>query len=299
MARPFHVLLYYLYRRIDDPEAFAGAHRAFSASLGLRGRILIGREGLNGTVSGTREAAGRYMDALRADPVTAGISFKVDDADAHVFPRLSVRCRREIVTLGLGEDDVDPTVLTGRRLSPAAWKEAMRDEQAILLDGRNRAESDLGHFRGAVCPDIETFREFPEWLRRNRHRLEGRRILTYCTGGIRCEKLSGYLRREGFGDVCQLDGGIIAYGQDPATRGEGFDGLCYVFDERIAVEVNHTETRSLVSRCERCGQPSARYRNCSWPPCNRQHFLCEACERVSGRACSESCAARSRPDGDG
>jgi len=290
MLPHFQVLLYYLYRRLEDAREFTEAHRTFCASLGLRGRILIGPEGLNGTVSGTREDTERYMEALRTDPVTSGISFKVDSAEGHVFPRLSVRFRPEIVTLGLGADDIDPTVLTGERLTPAAWAEAMQGEDVVLLDGRNRYESELGHFRGAVCPDIDNFREFPDWLRRNRDRLQGRRILTYCTGGIRCEKLSGYLRREGFEDVGQLEGGIIAYGQDPETRGRDFDGLCYVFDERVAVEVNATPTRRIVSRCERCGQASARYRNCSWPPCNRQHFLCEPCETASGRACSPECA---------
>ncbi len=293
MAPGFQILLYYLYRRLDDPAGYTEEHRSLCQSLGLRGRILIGKEGINGSVSGARESTGRYREVLQDDPRTAGIDFKVDFAEAHAFPRLSVKCRPEIVTLGLGEQDVDPSARTGIRLSPVEWMEAMRREDVVIIDGRNRYESALGRFKGAICPDIGNFREFPEWLRLHREKFRGRQVLTYCTGGIRCEKLSAYLLEEGFEDVAQLDGGIVAYGKDEVARGRDFEGLCYVFDERVGVEVNHTGTRCLVSRCEKCGEPSARYRNCARPSCNRQYFLCEQCEETKGRACSEPCATAS------
>ena len=289
----FEVLLYYHYFRPGDPERYFQVHQELCQRLGLRGRILIGNEGINGTVSGPVEVTNLYRRILNRDPRTRSMPFKIDRVDGHVFPKLSVKFRSEIVTLGLEpEDDIDPNEITGKKLQPAEWEVAIQDPGAVIIDGRNDYEAAIGHFRGAICPDIENFRDFPDWLREHADELRGRRILTYCTGGIRCEKLSGLLVREGFDDVSQLDGGIIRYSQDPETRGRDFDGLCYVFDERVAVEVNHTETRRLVSHCRHCGEPSARYRNCAWPPCNAQIFLCESCETAVGRFCDEACRAQ-------
>ena len=158
-----------------------------------------------------------------------------------------------------------------------------------MIDARNRYEWELGHFEGAILPDVDNFRELPDWVRENKHRLEGKKILTYCTGGIRCEKFSGFLLREGFSDVCQLEGGIVSYGKEVEVRGEGFAGKCYVFDERIAVSVNHTEGERVVSRCVSCGVPSERYVNCSWSRCNCQYFSCLDCEKGKGRFCSRTC----------
>lgn len=295
---PFQVLLYYLYASIDDPGSFAAAQRMLCESLDLRGRILIGHEGINGTVSGTVEATSAYMRAMHEDPRTAAMEFKVDAAEGHVFPKLSVKEREEVVRLGLPpEEDIDPAVTTGRRLSPREFYEAMASGEAVLLDGRNNYETALGRFRGAICPDVEHFRDFPAWIRENLGHLKDRKVLTYCTGGIRCEKLSGFLLREGFLEVCQLDGGIVGFSKDEATRGRDFDGLCYVFDERVGVEVNRTETRKIVSLCRHCGQPSARYRNCAWPECNRQFFCCEGCEEPTRRTCSEECRQSIRDQG--
>ncbi|MCB1232073.1 MAG: rhodanese-related sulfurtransferase [Verrucomicrobiae bacterium] len=298
-AALFEVLLYYHYFRLADPEAYFRVHHDLCERLALRGRILIGHEGLNGTVSGPIEATTTYRRILHADPRTRSMAFKIDPSDDHVFPKLSIKLRPEIVTLGLSpEEDIDPNELTGQRLEPAQWAEAMHDPNAVIIDGRNRYESELGHFRGAICPDIENFRDFPQWLREHADDLRGKKVLTYCTGGIRCEKLSGFLRREGFDDVYQLHGGIIRYGHDPEVRGRDFDGLCYVFDQRVAVEVNHTETRRIVSRCRHCDEPSARYRNCAWAPCNDQVFLCESCEESFGRFCGEACREKAARAGN-
>lgn len=288
---PFQILLFYRYHRIADPAAFVEEQRALCEELELRGRILIGEEGINGAASGLTDATKRYMAALRDDERTRGIEFKIDPADGHAFPKLSVKLRREIVPLGLGDDDIDPNELTGARLGPKEWLAAIQDDDVIVLDGRNDYESALGRFKGAVCPDVEHFRDFPKWIRENLADKKDRKILTYCTGGIRCEKLSGFLLREGFENVSQLQGGIVEYGKNPETRGRDFDGLCYVFDQRVGVEVNHTETRKIVSSCWRCAEPSPRYRNCGWPPCNAQIFLCEGCEEEFGRFCGESCNA--------
>lgn len=285
---PFQVLLYYKYVHIADPEAFAAEQRLLCERLGLRGRIIVAREGLNGTVSGETAGAEAYMEAMAADPRTADMAFKVDAADGHAFPKASVKVRKEIVSLHLGGEDIDPSEVTGDHLSPQEFLEAMQKSGAIVIDGRNNYESELGHFKGALCPDLDNFRDFPEWVRENLAEHKERQLLTYCTGGIRCEKLSGFLMKEGFKYVAQLDGGIVNYGKDPATRGQDFDGQCYVFDERVVVPVNSVNPE-VVSRCRGCGEPCEHYVNCSLVSCNRQIFLCETCESAHGRFCGVEC----------
>ena len=289
-SAPYQVLLYYRYVPIADAVAYHTGHRELCESLELRGRIIIGSEGINGTVSGSVENTNRYMEAMLADPLTAGMEFKIDPAEGHVFPKLSIKVRKEIVTLGLpGEADIDPNSLTGERLSPREFYEAMQEEDVVVIDGRNDYEAELGRFKNAICPPIRSFRDFPEWLRENAPNLRGRKILTYCTGGIRCEKLSGYIRQEGFDQVYQLDGGIVKYGKDPEVRGRDFEGLCYVFDERVGVEVNLTETRKIITHCRSCGAEESRYGNCRWPDCNEQIFVCSDCRGTHGLFCGEAC----------
>lgn len=290
-APPFEVLLYYRYVAIPDPVAYMHEQRALCEGLGLRGRILVGDEGINGTVSGPVGATRAYREAMSADPLTSDIAWKIDPADDHVFPKLSIKVRHEIVGLGLRpEDDIDPNTVTGERLEPKEFYEAMQDPDAILLDARNNYETDLGRFKGAICPGITNFRDFPAWFEEHAEEFRGKKILTYCTGGIRCEKLSGYLRKTGCEDVYQLEGGIVRYGKDPEVQGRDFEGLCYVFDQRVGVEVNSTETRCLISHCTRCGTPEPKYRNCQWPVCNAQIFVCEAClEQEEGIYCDDHC----------
>ena len=261
---PFQVLLYYLYTPLDDPAACVEEQIALCSRLGLRGRIIVAAEGLNGTVSGPRAATEAYAETLRDDPRFAEIEFKVDQAWGHVFPRLSVKERDEVVTLGLAEEDFSPREITGGRLAPDQWRTMLERDDVVVLDARNDYEWRLGHFEGAILPQVSNFRELPEWVRRHREKLAGKKILTYCTGGVRCEKFSGFLRREGFPEVYQLQGGIVAYGRDPAVRGDRFAGKCYVFDERVAVDVNRTASAVVVSRCEHCGRPCDRYVNCRW-----------------------------------
>ena len=289
MTAPYEVLLYYKYSRIADPEAYATAHRELCQRLNLLGRILIAGEGINGTVSGTRENCAAYRAALDEDPVTAGIAWKIDPSEEHVFPRLSIKVRSEVVTLELGEEDFSPEDLTATHLKPAEWKEAMKDENVVMIDARNDYEWEIGRFENALLPDVPSFRDLPKWVRDHREELEGKKILTYCTGGIRCEKFSGFLLKEGFTDVYQLDGGIVTYGKSEEAKGEGFEGECYVFDERLSVPVNRTEGAKLVSTCVHCGTPSIRYRNCGWQPCNAQFLCCENCEESFGKFCAPIC----------
>ncbi|MBO8165373.1 MAG: rhodanese-related sulfurtransferase [Brevibacillus sp.] len=290
--KPYRVLLYYKYVHIDDHEQFAREHLAFCKELGLRGRVLVAEEGINGTVSGTVEQTQIYMDTLHKDPRFADMVFKIDEADGHAFKKMFVRPRKELVTFRL-EEDINPNELTGKRLSPKEFYEMLQRDDVVVLDGRNTYEYDLGHFRGAIRPDVESFREFPQWIKENFTQYKDKKVLTYCTGGIRCEKLSGLLLREGFKEVYQLNGGIVTYGKDPEVKGQFFDGKCYVFDERISVPINQVE-HVIVSKCYYCGKPEDRYVNCANPECNRQHFCCEECEHKYKRSCSKECREHKR-----
>lgn len=285
--KPYRVLLYYKYVTIDNPEEFANEHREFCNELGLKGRILIAAEGINGTVSGPVEQTDKYIEAMKEDPRFSDMVFKIDEADEHAFKKMMVRARNELVTLRL-EDDINPHELTGKYLSPKEFFEQMKDEDTVILDARNTYEYDLGHFRGAIKPDIENFRDLPQWVRDNKDKLEGKKILTYCTGGIRCEKFSGWLVREGFEDVSQLHGGIATYGKDPEVQGELWDGQMYVFDERIAVPINQKE-HVIVGRDYFSGEPCERYVNCANPVCNKKILCSEENEHQYMRSCSHEC----------
>ncbi|MCY1615083.1 rhodanese-related sulfurtransferase [Staphylococcus pettenkoferi] len=288
----YRVLLYYKYVTIDDPETFAQEHLDFCKSLGLKGRILVSTEGLNGTLSGPVEATEKYKEHVRSDERFKDIVFKEDKAEEHAFKKMHVRPRKEIVAFDLDED-VNPKELTGKYYSPSEFKEALLSDDTIILDARNDYEYDLGHFRGAVRPDITRFRDLPDWIRNHKDELSGKKIVTYCTGGIRCEKFSGWLKREGFEDVGQLEGGIATYGKDPETQGEYWDGKMYVFDERISVDVNHVN-KTVVSKEWFDGTPCERYINCSNPECNKQILVSEENEERYLGACSYECAADER-----
>lgn len=284
----YQVLLYYQYVKIDDPEQFADEHRAFCEELGLKGRILVAEEGINGTVSGTIEATQAYMDAISADPRFSEMPFKVDPADEHAFQKLKVKSRPELVTLRLGEEDINPLKVTGNYLEPDEFYQAMQEENTVVIDARNDYEYDLGHFRGAVRPEIKTFRELPDWIEENQEQFEGKRILTYCTGGIRCEKFSGWLVQKGFDDVHQLHGGIATYAKHPEVKGQLWDGKMYVFDERISVPINQVE-HIVVGKDYFDGTPCERYINCGNPFCNRQFISSEENEAKYLGGCSHEC----------
>ncbi|MED3725958.1 rhodanese-related sulfurtransferase [Priestia filamentosa] len=290
--KQYRVLLYYQYVKIENPEEFTAEHLAFCKELGLLGRILVADEGINGTVSGTVEQTEQYMKKMHADPRFADMVFKIDEEDEHAFQKMHVRYRPELVNLQLDED-INPHELTGKYLEPKEFYEQMQDDNTLVIDARNDYEYDVGHFRGAIRPDIRTFRELPEWIKENKELLDGKKILTYCTGGIRCEKFSGWLVREGFEDVSQLHGGIVTYGKDPEVQGQLWDGQCYVFDKRLTVPVNRVE-HVVVGKDYFSGEPCERYVNCANPECNKQIICSEENEHKYMRGCTHECRVTPR-----
>lgn len=285
---PYRILLYYKYVKIEDHEEYARIHLKFCNAIGVKGRILVAEEGINGTLSGTVSQADAYIYAMRMDPRFTDMQYKIDEADEHAFKKLYVRPRSEIVTMNL-EEDLDPNVITGKRLKPKEFLEAMQEDNVVIIDARNDYEYDLGHFRNAIRPDVKNFKQFPEWINKNRELIKDKKILAYCTGGVRCEKFSGLLVREGFKDVNQLKGGIITYGKNPDTKGKLFDGKCYVFDERISVRVNFTDEDVIISKCKHCNKPCDRYINCVNNFCHDQFICCEECSEKFNGACSKEC----------
>lgn len=279
----YNILLYYCYSKIENPEEFREEHHLFCISLGLLGRIIVAPEGLNGTVSGTPEACQKYMDTIKADPRFASIDFKIDDHEGHAFQKLHVRVKPEIVHSGLLE--IDPNKKTGQHLTPADFKKLKDQDDVILLDCRSDYENSVGRFKNALTLDIENFREFPQKVEELK-KFKDKKILTYCTGGIKCEKASAYLLEQGFENVYQLHGGIIKYGLE--EKGEDFEGKCYVFDNRVVVDVNKVNP-VVISKCYVCDTENDRMVNCANPVCNRHVPICENCGWKMEGACSDEC----------
>lgn len=292
MSQPYRVLLYYKYQHIEDPEAFAKEHLAKCKELGIKGRILVAHEGINGTVSGTIEQTNAYKDYVHSLEGFEDLWFKEDKAEENAFHKIFVRPRKELVSLHL-EEDIDPLKLTGKYLDPVAFKEALLDEDTVVLDTRNDYEYDLGHFEGAIRPDIRNFRELPQWVRDNKEKFMDKKVVMYCTGGIRCEKFSGWLLREGIEDVGQLEGGIAAYGKHPETKGDLWNGKMYVFDERISVDINQVNS-VVIGKDWYDGTPQERYVNCANPECNRQFLTSKENEDKYLRGCCAECRRHPR-----
>lgn len=286
------VILYYHYTNIDDLETFREEHQAFCNGNNLLGRIYIAKEGINGTLSGLKDDVYKYMDYLRSDERFKDIVFKIDEHYEHAFKKMHVRIKKELVNLSL-EDDINPKKITGEYVEPKEFYKRMQEEDTIVIDARNDYEHAVGHFRGAIKPDIRNFRDLPNWIKNNKRLLENKKILTYCTGGVRCEKLSGWLKKEGFDDVGQLKGGIVSYGKDEIAKGQLWDGKCYVFDRRLTVPINRVE-KVVVGKDHYDGSPCERYINCANPDCNEQILASEENEAKYLGGCSYECTIHPR-----
>lgn len=282
----YQTLLYYCYSPIENAEQFASDHLEFCKSLHLVGRIIVADEGLNGTVSGSPDACKAYMDAIYADGRFNHTEFKIDDVDEPSFIKMHCRYKPEIVHSGLRDPkEIDPNQQTGIHLEPQDFMEMKDREDVVVLDVRSNYEHNVGKFKNAITLDIENFREFPEKIK-ELAQYKGKKILTYCTGGIKCEKASALLLKEGFEDVYQLHGGIIKYGKE--AGGKDFEGKCYVFDNRVTVEVNSTNP-VVISTCKNCGTTTPKMINCANPTCNEHFTQCDACGEKLDGCCSEAC----------
>jgi UPF0176 protein len=279
------ILLYYAFTPLADPEAIRLWQRELAESLGLRGRILLSRDGMNGTVGGELTSLKRYLRKTREYPAFKDLDVKWsegtgldDDGNSLDFPRLSVKVRDEIVSFGApGELRVDESGVLGGgvKLDPTALHSlvAGRDD-VVFFDGRNRFEAQIGRFRDAVVPEVATTREFVAELESGKYdHLKDKAVVTYCTGGIRCEVLSALMKERGFGEVYQLDGGIARYGETFGDEGL-WDGSLYVFDGRGSMDFS--DRAAVIGRCVMCGTATKRMHNCGDPSCREQLVVCEA-----------------------
>jgi UPF0176 protein len=236
-------------------------------------------------VSGTIEHTSAFMEWMHGHPIFRDTEFKVDAVSEHTFQKLHVRVKNEIVHLGV--EDLDMTQRLNNYVEPAEWQEMMQsnDPDIVILDARSNYETEVGRFRNSVTLDIENFRDLPEKLS-ELSAYKDKKIYTYCTGGIKCEKVSRLLLREGFEQVYQLHGGIIRYGHE--VGGADFLGSCYVFDQRVVVPVNSVNP-DVLGRCKICDAATEKYVNCANPECNAHFLICPECaERLEG-CCSEEC----------
>lgn len=236
-AMPIRVAALYRFAPMDDLPALRERLLELCRANGIRGTLLIAPEGINGTVAGGDAQIGAVVDALRALPGCADLDVKYSRAPALPFQRMKVRIKREIVTLG--QPGLDPLREVGHYLDPQAWNALIADPETVVIDTRNDYEVAIGTFDRAIDPGTRSFRQFPDWFRAHREELLGgkpdRKVAMFCTGGIRCEKSTAFLRSEGVADVVHLKGGILAYlEQVPATQTR-WHGSCFVFDERVSV----------------------------------------------------------------
>ena len=278
---------FYRYVIIEDPAAMRDKLYREWSELNCLGRIYVAREGINAQMNVPEHHWTEFAEKVYAHPEFRDIPFKIAvEDDGKSFLKLTVKVRNKIVADGLDEDRWDVTNV-GRHLDADDWNEAMNSGKAIVVDMRNHYESEIGHFEGALLPQSETFRdELPEVLKM----LEGKedqKILLYCTGGIRCEKTSAYLKHHGFKDVNQLHGGIIDYARQIKDKDlpNLFHGKNFVFDERLGESISC----EVIARCHQCGQPCDVHVNCANVNCNLLFIQCEKCAQKMEGCCSVEC----------
>ena len=248
----YRVAALYRFTRFEDPAAIQGPLAALCCGLGVKGTLLLAREGINGTIAGEDAAIEAVLDHIRALPGCEGLAPKTAWAERMPFYRMKVRLKKEIVTLG--EPDVDPTD-AGTYVAPADWNALISDPDVVVIDTRNDYEVAVGQFEGALDPKTASFSDFPAWFRDWRQGLETppKKIAMYCTGGIRCEKSTAFLKAEGVSEVFHLQGGILDYLEQVPEPESLWRGECFVFDERVAV--GHGLSKGTHALCRGCRMP--------------------------------------------
>ncbi len=284
----YQVLLFYKYVEIVNPKKVRDEQRELCNSLRIKGRIIVAEEGINGTLEGTVEATEKYIKAMEESTYFKGISYKKSEGTGEAFPKLSVKYRPEVVTLHM--PDLNPNKVTGKYLSAEElhqWYEEKRE--FYVVDMRNDYEYLSGYFENFIPSGIENFYDLPNVLPKLEH-LKNKTIVTVCTGGIRCEKASGFLVSNGFNDVYQLKDGIQTYMEKYPN--EHFKGKLYVFDKRLTVGFNTEDPKhEVVGKCDKCGVSTDIYVNCGFNECHRHYISCDNClDTETGLTfCNETC----------
>ncbi|MCT1866088.1 rhodanese-related sulfurtransferase [Dermabacter sp. p3-SID358] len=285
------IVLFYVFTPLADPEAVKLWQFALADSLGLKGRVIVSKDGINATVGGEINAVKQYVKRTRGYAPFHGADIKWSDGTGEDFPKLSVKVRDELVTFTVPEEikvGSEGVIGGGVHLSPEELHALVesRGDDVVFFDGRNRMEAEIGRFRGAVVPETETTRDFIGELDSGMYDdLKDRPVVTYCTGGIRCEVLSVLMKNRGFTEVYQLDGGIVRYGEKYGNDGL-WDGSLYVFDGRMHMEFG--DGAESLGTCVACGRRTPIYVNCINPACRKQFLRCDECTKDElALACGE------------
>ena len=241
----------YKFTRLDDFEEIQDPLKLFLNSLNIRGTLLLAREGVNGTIAGDNDSIMKSLDYLQKDKRLVGLEYKFSYSEKPPFKRLKVKLKKEIVTLGVS--NIDPTFSSGTYVKPADWNELINDPDVVLIDTRNNYEFEIGSFKGSINPNTETFRQFPAYTKNNLEKYRDKKIAMFCTGGIRCEKSTAYLKSKGFENVFHLQGGILKYLEEVKEDESLWEGECFVFDDRVAVK--HNLELGKYDQCHACRFP--------------------------------------------
>jgi UPF0176 protein len=250
-SSPYCVAALYRFCRLEGFEALRVPLLAQCNAHAVKGTLLLAREGINGTVAGSEAGIASLLACLRSIPELAELEVKFSTAAAMPFHRMKVRLKREIVTMGI--DTVDPEKSVGTYVTPADWNTLIRDPDTLVIDTRNSYEVSLGTFRGALDPGTASFREFPAWVERHKAELEGKKVAMFCTGGIRCEKATAYVKSLGIEEVFHLKGGILKYLEEVPQAESFWQGECFVFDERVSL--SHGLVEGEAELCRACRLP--------------------------------------------
>jgi UPF0176 protein len=287
----FIVVIFYKYVKIQNPEDIKEKLFKIAEGTSVKGRIILGEEGINATAGGTIEDIKRFVEELSKIKGFHGIDFKYSDASFNPFNKLKIKIRPEIVTLGNEAKHIDMTKAEpARHISPEELERLYKDEQEnlIVIDARNRYEWQVGKFRNSITPEIENFRDIPKFLKKIKNKVKGKKVVFACTSGIRCEKLTAYAKSIGYkGDIYQLEGGMQRYLEKyPSSN---FEGALYVFDDRITITYDNSPDRKIISICEYCHEPCDSIKNCFNAKCNKRMIICDDCFKKQQGCCSEEC----------
>jgi UPF0176 protein len=248
---PTIVAALYKFVSLPDYETLREPLLQFCLDQGIKGTLLLAHEGVNGTISGTRESIDALLEHLKQDERFADLDHKESLYDDQPFYRMKVKLKKEIVTMGV--EDIDPKTMAGTYVEPAQWNELISDPDVTLVDTRNYYEYNIGSFKGAENPETTTFRELPDYVKNNLDPGRHKKVAMFCTGGIRCEKSTAYLKQQGFEEVYHLKGGILKYLEEVPEEESLWQGECFVFDNRVAV--NHRLEKGRYDQCHGCRHP--------------------------------------------
>lgn len=279
------ITLFYKYVNLSDPHAVMMWQRALCEKLELKGRVIIGAEGINGTVGGSERSIRCYVREMKEYKPFKNIDFKYSKCEGEPFPKLKVKVRKEIVTLGIDPENLTPEQ-GGKHLSPKQVHELLesRPEDLVILDTRNECEVAVGTFEGAIDPKIKHFRDFPQYIEENLEKFRDKQVLMFCTGGIRCERATSVLKVKDIAkEVFQVKGGIHRYAENYPDG--FFRGKNYVFDSRITARVND----DILGECYICKKSCDDYTNCLNVDCNLHYIGCDDCIQKFGNTCGEKC----------